>query len=158
MSQRKPLVLRLLNGSAAHNPSRVRDETRVAPRDPKPALPPGALDAVAQPVRERYRWLCAEFLLPLTHGRPDGLVILHLAETMIQCEVAAGKVAEHGQLMRHPKSGKPGLQPYFSAWMALNESVRKQMSELGFTPNSRLRHAPPGGLSAPSPAGWDEID
>jgi hypothetical protein len=157
-AHRTSAVLKLLSGSAAHNPGRYRDESKVSPRDPRPALPPGALDAVPQAVRDRYRWLIAEFCLPVAHGRPDGLAILTLAETMVERDKSAAKVAEHGQLMKHPRTGKPMVQPYFSALMQLNESVRRQMNELGFTPTSRLRHAPPGAPTMSDPAGWDGID
>jgi len=155
---RESVVLKLLNGSAQRNPGRLRDDSKVAPKDRTPALPDGLLEAVPHAVRDRYRWLVKEFVLPVAHGRPDGIAILTLTQTMIDRDVAAAKVAEFGQVMKHPRTNKPMVQPYFTTLMMLNESVRRQMNELGFTPASRLRHAPPGAPGAPDPSGWDEID
>lgn len=155
----KSQVLKVLNGSLAHNPGRYRDESKVAPRDPTPALPPGALAAAQPAVRDRYRWLISEFCLRGAHGRPDGLAILRLAETQVARDEAAAKVAEQGQLMRHPINGKQMLTPNFSALMQLNESVRRQENELGFSATARLRFAPPGkpGTDNDS-AEWSSID
>jgi hypothetical protein len=151
-------IIKLLNGSLAHDPQRYRDEKMIAPRDPKPALPPGVLEAVPQEVRDRYRWLCREHCLPTVHGKPDGIAILRLAETQVARDVAAAKVAQYGTVMKHPRTGKPMQQPYFQVMVALNESCRRQENELGFTAASRLRHAPPGVPTPSESEGWDAVD
>jgi len=155
---RTSTVLKLLNGSAAHDPKKLRDDSRVQPKDPRPLLPPW--EKLDPQEREIFDFLCREFLLPLVHGRPDGMLIASLARTIIMRDKAYAKLKEFGPLMKHPKSGKPGLQPYFQAYKTHDEAVRRMMFELGFSPIGRLKHAPPmsSGGTPGAPSSWDEID
>ena len=150
-------VLKLLNGTAQHDPQKLRDDSKVSPRDPVPKLPPWEkLDADEQRV---YDFLCKEFLIPIVHGRPDGLLIATLARQIVLRDKAFAKLKEFGPVMKHPKSGKPSLQPYFQAAKVHDETVRRIMFELGFSPIGRLKHAPPMGSGGPNgPSSWDAID
>ena len=156
---RTSTVLKLLNGSAQNDPAKLRDDSRVAPKDKTPLLPPWEkLDPDEQKI---YDFLCREFLLPMVHGRPDGLLIATLARTLALRDAAFAKLKKHGPLMRHPKSRKPGLQPYFHAYKVHDEAARRIMFELGFSPIGRLKHAPPmSGPPTGATAGseWSEID
>ena len=150
-------VLKLLNGSADHDPKNFRDDSAVAPKDKTPLLPPWEhLDSDEQAV---FDFVCKEFLLPLVHGRPDGMMIATLARAVVLRDKAFAKLKEFGPVMKHPKSGKPALQPYFQAYKVHDEAVRRMMFELGFSPIGRLKHAPPMSGNVPgAPSSWDEID
>jgi hypothetical protein len=154
--QRGSVVLKLLNGSAEHDPKLLRDDTAVAPKDPKPMLPPWEkLDPDEQIV---YDFCCKEFVLPMVHGRPDGMLIASLAKQVVLREKALSKLKEYGPVMRHPGNNKPLLQPYFTAYKVHDEAVRRLMFECGFSPLGRLKHAPPMGASLGAPTDWDSID
>jgi hypothetical protein len=152
---RTATVLKILKGSAQKNPDRMRDESKVTPKG-APILPPWA--AMSDEQQRVYDWLLAEFVLPGVHGRPDGMLIHHLAELIVLRDKAMAKLAEFGPVMKHPTSGRPMLQPYHNAATIYNDQVKRLMNELGFSPTGRLKFAPPvsGGLGAP--ASWDEID
>jgi|KBSMisStaDraftv2_1062788.scaffolds.fasta_scaffold484419_2 hypothetical protein len=153
---RESVVLKLLNGTAQHDPKQMRDDTKVAPKDPKPLLPPWEkLDADEQQV---YDFCCNEFVLPMVHGRPDGMLIASLAKQVVLREKALAKLKEYGPVMRDPGTGKPKLQPYFQAYKVHDEAVRRLMFECGFSPLGRLKHAPPMGSSLGGPTDWDAID
>ena len=153
---RTSTVLKLLNGSARTNPGKLRDDSRVTPKDKTPLLPPWEkLDAEE---REVYDFCCREFLLPLVHGRPDGMMIATLARSVVLRDKAFAKLKQYGPVMKHPKSGKPGLQPYFQAYKVHDEAVRRIMFELGFSPIGRLKHAPPMSESGSGESAWSEID
>ena len=154
---RTSTVLKLLNGSARINPGKLRDDSKVTPRDKTPLLPPWEkLDAEEQQI---YDFCCREFLLPMVHGRPDGLMIANLARSIVLRDKAFAKLKAKGPLMRSPQ-GRPSLQPYFRAYKVHDEAVRRIMFELGFSPLGRLKHAPPMSGSPPgsAPSGWEEID
>jgi len=149
-------VLKLLNGSAQHDSGLVRDDVRVRPKDKTPHLPPWEkLTADEQTV---FDYLVKEFVMPAVHGRPDGIMIAALAREIVQSERSLAKLKEFGPVMKHPKTGKPGLQPYFYSYHKHNEAVRKLMFELGFSPLGRLKHAPPMGSSPSGASLWDDID
>jgi hypothetical protein len=154
---RTSTVLKILNGSARKDPGKLRDDSKVTPRDKTPLLPPWEhLDDDEQQV---YDFCCREFLLPMVHGRPDGMMIATLARSVVLRDKAFAKLKQFGPVMKHPQSGKPGLQPYFQAYKVHDEAVRRLMFELGFSPIGRLKHAPPmSGSAGNAASAWDEID
>jgi phage terminase small subunit len=85
-------------------------------------------------------------------------MIVELAKTWAAYNKAMQKVADFGMVMKQPGSGKPVLQPYFSASQTLYSRMRHIMNDLGFTPTSRLRLAPPLTGRENGPSSWDEID
>jgi phage terminase small subunit len=153
---RSSAVLKLLNGTARHDASKVRDDAAVRPKDRTPFLPPW--EVLDDDEKRVYDFLVAEFVLPAVHGRPDGIMIATLARQIVMRDKSFAKLKEFGPVMRHPKSTKPILQPYFYAYKAHDEAVRKLMFELGFSPLGRLKHAPPMSGSVPSASSWDDID
>jgi hypothetical protein len=137
-------VLKILNGSARTNPGKVRDDARVVPTDKVPALPPWeVLDAKERVV---FDWLCAEFLLGFVHGRPDGLLIAILAQTIVLRDLAHKK-------MKNPRANKS----HFGEYKRHDEAVRKLMFELGFSPIGRMRHAPLMSGSVGAKTEWDSL-
>jgi P27 family predicted phage terminase small subunit len=155
MNPRKATVLKILNGSAAHNPSRQRNDAAV--RTPgKPEILTW-MD-LNDDERRVFQFLMDNGMLPAIHTKVDSMQICALCRTIVQRDAAAAKVQQFGQVMKHPQSGKPITQPYFQTWMQLNESVRRMMSELSLTPQGRMRHAPPAAGDLKEPTSWDEIE
>lgn len=137
-------VLKILNGSAGQNPGRVKDTARVAPPDKVPALPPWVkLDA-----RERvvFDWLCKELLLGSVHGRPDGLLIVSLAQMIVLRDKAFANVKRYGP-----------IRPHFAAFKMYDEAFRKMMFDLGFSPLGRMKHAPAMNSGTGPATDWDAV-
>lgn len=152
---RTATVLKILNGSVRTHPDRVRNDAAV--RTPgKPEI----IEWVDLNDDERrvFDYLMEHGMLPAIHTRVDSLQICALCRAIVQRDLAAAKVKEFGQVMKHPVSGKPLAQPYFQTWMQLNEAVRRMMSELSLTPQGRLRHAPPADGNLHEPTSWDQIE
>ena len=157
MPARSAVVLKILNGSAQHDAKKAKDERKIAPRRP-PRIPPWA--ALQSPeVKVAYDYLMEEFVIEGIHGSPDGMLMQTLAEAFVLRARAMEKLMQFGPVMKHPSSQKPELQPYFYAVARYNEQILQIMKQLGFTPVSRMKLAPPlkdGPLGLP--ATWDEIE
>jgi phage terminase small subunit len=154
-NHRTATVLKILKGTAQRDPKSMRDESKVTPKG-APELPPWV--EMSADVRAVYDWLVREFVLPGVHGRPDGLLIHHLAELIVMRNRSMAKLQEFGPVMKHPQSGRPMLQPYHTAATTYTDQVKRYMGELGFTPSGRLKFAPPASGPLGAPASWDEID
>jgi P27 family predicted phage terminase small subunit len=155
MPQKSATILKILNGSVDTDKARARDDQKVTPRG-KPKRPGWA--KLSKEEAEIFDYLMDEFVLPGVHGSPDGALMVELARTWVAYNKAMQKVSDFGMVMKQPESGKPVLQPYFRASQTLYDRMRRIMNDLGFTPVSRLRLAPPLTGRENGPSNWDEID
>lgn len=152
---RTATVLKILNGVGENQRSRLRDDRAVrTPGKPEQLAWMELTDAE----KRVFDFLMENGMLPAIHTKVDSVQICALCRAIVQRDEAAAKVKQFGQVMKHPSSGKPMVQPYFQTWMQLSETVRRLMSELSLTPTSRLRHAPPADGNLNEPTSWDEIE
>ena len=153
MGGRSSTVLKLLNGSGAHNANRTPDVAAVAPKDKTPQLPPWeTLDADE---REIFDYLVAEFLVPIVHGKPDGLMIAALAREIVMRDKVLAKAKRAGPTLKVGK--RTYIHPLLIAYRKHDEAVRRMMFELGFSPLGRLRHSPPMKHGGAKASEWDGV-
>ena len=154
-AQRKATVLRIANGAAYQNPGRTRSDAAVRPKGRPEPLEMFGLNAQETKL---FNWLMDTGCLPAIHSLADSLQLAQYCRLCVERDLAAAKVREFGQVMKHPTSGKPMPQPFFTTWMALNEKILRLANELALTPAGRMRHAPPANGDLREPTSWDEID
>jgi P27 family predicted phage terminase small subunit len=91
------------------------------------------------------------------HGRPDGLLMTQLVEQIVMNNSATSKIQSVGVLMRS-RDNVPVLQPLYKVQRDTGERIVRLMNELGFSPQGRLKFAPPMGAQPQGIASWDDID
>lgn len=138
-NRRTATVLKLLNGSAAHNKAVVRDDASV-----KPAGLPVAFDFLGLDADERamFEHLVQCGSLPTVHAESDSFLFATAAKLCVALLRAQQKVREFGTVMIDPSNGKPTIQPYFTAMCELQRQVLRTFNEIGLSPSARLRFAP----------------
>lgn len=151
---RTATILKLHTGSARHDPAKARDDNATNPGGIPEALPWLGMDTEEQMV---FDWLCRYCTLKSVHAHADSLLISKLAKQIVASHKIDATLRQYGPVMKSPTTGKPELMPYFHAAKNLTEQIRNLMSEMGFTPISRLKFAPPLKDGLPDAKSWDDI-
>jgi hypothetical protein len=140
---RTATILKLLSGSAQHNPQRLRDDAAIKP----PGQPSNvAWFALNKEERRIFQWLRANALLRTVHSRADSLLLAKLATTI------------NVSLMLEARMEDTNASSYgsdFRRWRQCIDLGMRLMSELCLTPSMRLKLAPP--LPRTRGSGWDDI-
>ena len=144
---RTPTLLKLVKGT---DQAHTRREEIPVTGTPGP-LPWLELNATERRV---FDWLVARCAVATFHGEHDSYLFTRLARLIVQQQIAEDKVREYGAVMKHPRSGKPEVQPYARVARDLGEQIRLLMGELGITPIGRLKFAAP---KSDGPTNWDDI-
>lgn len=152
---RTATILKLHSGAARHDPAKLRDDAAVNPGGIPEAMPWLGLDTDEE---RCFEWLCRHCVLKSVHSHSDSLLIAKLAKEIVASIKVEKTLRDYGPVMKHPKSGRPELQPYFYAAIKFNEQIRALMSELGFTPIARMKFAPDVKGDLPDARSWDDID
>src|SRR5215510_6667101 len=114
---RTPTLLKLIQGT--DKASTRRDEVPVTGRpSPLPWL------ELNETERRVFDWLIEQCAIQSVHGLPDSYLFARLARLIVQQQAAEDKVRAFGAVMKHPKSGKPEVQPYARVARDLGEQVR----------------------------------
>lgn len=143
---RKPTALKVLNGSAAHDPQRVnRDEPR--PRNAPPRMPRDLGPAARLVWRRTLR------------DMPPGVILAaHAPVFRVYCEAVAryeawaALLAEGGPVVRGSRGGELVRNPLVQMVRDQADQVRAFARELGLTPSSL------SGVSAAPAAEADPLD
>lgn len=152
-ARRTATVLKILNGSAAHNPSYVRDDLPVKGKltEPPPFI------TLNEDERRTFDWLVKEGAVPRVHGAIDSLTVAHAARISVRLERCLAKVTEYGEVMKVKQTLR--VQPYAYQARVLTDQLRSLLGDSGMTLAGRLKNAPPAGTLGPSSIpSWDEID
>jgi hypothetical protein len=148
-------TLKLIRGTA--KPSRTRAElpARGDPEWPTHIEPPSPDEAAA------FAWLVGA--LPDAMANSDAMILVLAARTMVQLEVAEGHVrtADGKHLVRGSEGGV-ARGAHSRVVCALRAEVAAYLSQLGLTPQGRLKLATNDGGASRIPLGqpssWSELD
>jgi hypothetical protein len=129
--KRTSAFLKIINGSAAHDPGRrvVDVPVRGKPKWPECADPPNE--------QERAWFAYLARLLPTEFGESDSVLIAHCARVSAQLEKVEKILRERGSLI-HGTHGVPVVGAHHRVARNLREEQRSCLSKLGLNPQDRL--------------------
>jgi len=106
--------------------------------------------AASEAWREIIDDLRSRNLLAVTNGH----AIRRLVEFRALYDRAAREVAEHGQIVKAPKTGTPQISPFWTVMKQASEQCSSHEAELGLAPRRRAAATPPP-RRKPSPRAAD---
>ena len=149
----KPTAFKLIAGTYRADRDGARADVRV-PGTVAVLAPLAPLSDLEQRYFDHYR----THAVPGAHGAVDSHLFTQIARVAARLDDADDKVTRFGMVMKHPKTGRPEIQPYQQAAMQLRDQLRKLLSEAGLTPSSRTRLHGATGDDTPPGGTWDDID
>jgi len=126
----KPLALKILNGSAAHDPQRVNKNP--AQPAPHPPVMPADLAPAVQAVWERVLAEQAPGIIRAAHTD----VLRVYVEAVVRHEQAVALLAGSGLLIRGSRGQELARNPLLAIVRAEADTIRLYARELGLTPSS----------------------
>ena len=151
--ERTATVLKILRGSARLETTRDEEAVQTNARPVFPLLAEADADE-----RKMFEWMVDTYYIPCAHAAKDGQQFLQLAKCAVRMQRLEAQVKKFGEVIKDPKTGRPMRSPFAVARDATATELRKLMQDLGATPASRLKFAPPVVGKAKSAQRWDAFD